>query len=142
MTVAGPKPIRVFLVAEHAALRQNIGMLLAGEGIVVCGWTDEAGAALRKIPPKADLVLIGLSGGEPGGLTLLREMSACPGLPPGLVLSAHDDACAIGLAFAAGARGYVPNRQASEVLAHAIREVVAGRDYIPRSLGLQEPRNP
>lgn len=131
-------PIRIFLVAEHAALRQSLEMLLAEEGIVICEWAGDAATALRSLPAGADAVIVGLSGGGQGGLDLLREMSSRVGSPPGIVLSANDDAPSIRQALEAGARGYVTNREAPETLAHAIREVIAGRTCAPRLAVLLE----
>lgn len=131
MVPAEERQIQVFLVAEHPDLRQSLGLLLAGEGMTVCGWADRPRAALWKLPAEADVVLIGLSGAGFGGVELLRALGERPESPPALVLSAADDPYSMGLAFAAGAKGYVPNRQACDALPCAIREVVAGRTYIP-----------
>lgn len=142
MALSDGWPIQVFLVAEHPDLRQSIGLLLSGEGMQVCGWAERGREALWKLPAEADLVLVGLPGGGRGGHEFLRELRARPDSPPTVVLSADDDPLSIGLAFASGARGYVPNRQASETLAHAIREVASGRSYIPSPPGGDLPAAP
>lgn len=131
MAPSGGTPIRVFLVAEHADLRQSLEMLLVEEGMVICRWASDAATALRYMPAEADVVIMGLSRGGEGGLGLLRAMASRPGSPPGLVLSANDDAQSVVQARNAGARGYVTNREAPETLARAIREVIAGRTWSP-----------
>lgn len=132
MASSGGTPIQIFLVTEHAALRQSVEMLLAEEGMVIGPWADDAASALRALPAGADVVIVGLSGGGEGGLALLREVASRPDFPPCIVLSVNDDDASIRRAMAAGARGYVTNREAPEVLARVIREVMAGRVCAPR----------
>lgn len=134
MPESSGSPIQIFLIAEHAILRQNLGILLEGEGMVLCGWAEEASTAIDAIPVGTDLVIVGLSGRGQGGAEMVRELGSRPGSPPSLVLSSNDDDFSIRQAFAAGARGYVTNREAPRLLAHAIREVVQGRKELPRSL--------
>jgi DNA-binding NarL/FixJ family response regulator len=128
---SGSRPIRVFLVAEHAVLRQNLALLLEEEGMVICGVAGGASEALRAMPAETDVAIVALSGTRQGVLQLVREIGSRPGAPPSLVLSVDDDDCSVRAALAAGARGYVPNRRASEVLAYAVREAVAGRTSTP-----------
>lgn len=132
MASSGGAPIQIFLVTEHAALRQSVEMLLAEEGMVIGPWADDTASALRALPAGADVVIMGLSGGGEGGLALLREVASRPDFPPCIVLSVNDDDASIRRAMAAGARGYVTNREAPEVLARVIREVMAGRVCAPR----------
>jgi len=135
------EPIRIFLVTEHPALRQSLEMLLVMEGMVVCRLASDTATALRDLPSDADVVIVGLSGGGEGGLALLREMGLRTGHPPCLVLSANDDAQSVRRALAAGARGYVTNRAAPASLAHAVREVAAGRFCVAKDTVL-EGKNP
>lgn len=128
---AGPTPIRVFLVAEHAALRMNLALLLVGEGMGLSGSSGETATALCAMPATTDVVIVVLSDQRQEALDLVRELASRPGSPPGLVLSAADDDYSIREALAAGARGYVPSRRASAILPHAIREVAAGRIWVP-----------
>ncbi len=132
MASSGGAPIQIFLVTEHAALRQSVEMLLAEEGMVIGPGADDTASALRALPAGADVVIMGLSGGGEGGLALLREVASRPDFPPCIVLSVNDDDASIRRAMAAGARGYVTNREAPEVLARVIREVMAGRVCAPR----------
>ncbi len=127
----GGEPIRVFLVAEHAALRQSLEMLLAEDGMVICQWAEDAATALQDMPAGADVVIVGLSGRGQSGVDLLRAMASRAGYPPSLVLSVNDDAPSIRQAMEAGARGYVTNREAPEHLANAVRKVAAGRTWSP-----------
>jgi DNA-binding NarL/FixJ family response regulator len=130
---SGSRPIRVFLFAEHPALRQNLALLLEKEGMVICGSAADPSETQRGIPADTDVVIVGLSTARVGALQLLREITSRPDAPPILVLSVYEDHYSIHQTIAAGASGYVPNRQASEVLAHAISEVVAGRTWVPLS---------
>lgn len=123
-------PIRIFLVAEHDGLRRNLEMLLKDEGIEVSRWAGGAEAALRELKAGADIMVLGLSGGGEGACDLLREVGSREDTLPCIVLSADDDERSIEEAYAAGARGYVTNREAPEKLVPEIREVAAGRDGV------------
>ncbi|MGA9752036.1 MAG: response regulator [Acidobacteriota bacterium] len=138
MASSGGASVKIFMITEHAALRQSVEMLLAEEGMVFGPWADDAASALRALPAGADVVIVGLSGGGEGGLALLREVASRPNFPPCIVLSVNDDDASIRRALAAGARGYVTNREAPEVLAGVIREVIAGRTCAPRLKVVQE----
>ena len=123
--------IKVFLVAGHAALRDNIALLLAGDGIEVCGWAPGAAAALANLPAATDTVLVGPGASQAEALELMRALAERPGAPPALILSPDDDDYSIRQALAAGAAGYDIRRRAGDALAHAIREVAAGRRWAP-----------
>jgi DNA-binding NarL/FixJ family response regulator len=127
-------PIRVFLVTEHAALSQNLTLLLEAQGLVPCGWACDGAGALRTMPADTDVVIVGVFAGGPGTFELVRELASRTGAPPVLVLSVHDDETAIRRALEAGASGYLPNRRASELLGHAVRQVAGGRVWTPRPL--------
>jgi DNA-binding NarL/FixJ family response regulator len=137
-TLIGTAPIRVFVVTQHAALSQNLNLLLEAQGLVPCGRAGDGAGALRTMPTDTDVVVVGVFAGGPGAFELVRELSRRPGAPPVLVLSVHDDEAAIRGALEAGARGYLPNRKASELLGHAVREVASGRIWTPRPLASEQ----
>jgi DNA-binding NarL/FixJ family response regulator len=130
----GTKPIRVFVVTEHAALRLNLRLLLEAQGLVPCGWAGDTAGALRTMPAETDVVIVGVFGDGLRTTELVRELAGRSGAPPVLVLSVHDDDTVIRRALEAGASGYLPNRKASDLLGHAVREVADGRLWTPRPL--------
>jgi two-component system, NarL family, response regulator DevR len=124
--------IQVFLVTGHEVLRDNLGLLLEAEDMVLCGSASDPAAALGAMPAETDLVIVGPSAGGQGSLRLVEEMAARAGSPPVLVLAVDAAAHTVRRALAAGARGYVSSRGASTALVQAIREVAAGRTYVPQ----------
>lgn len=136
----GPRrPVRVFMVDDHPAVRQGLRLLLEQEGVVICGEAGGVVSARESVPgARPDLVLVDLSLGKESGLTLLKELAAlCPGVPR-LVYSMHEDSFHVGQALAAGAAGYVTKREMASVLTRAIEEVLAGRRFLsPRVEELQ-----
>jgi len=122
-------PIRILLVDDHPAVREGLGLLLAAEGICVCGEASGQAEALRSLAEaRPDLALVDLSLGSEYGATLVTEL--CAREIPSLVYSMHEDIHHVESAFAAGARGYVTKRELQGVLVLAIREVAQGRRFV------------
>ncbi len=119
----------VHLVADHAILRENLALLLRREGVTVREWDAGFAVAEPKRFADADVVIVALSGGAGSGLDFVKQITACEGFPPVVVLSADNDPSSVRRAFRAGPMGYVTHREAPDNLACAVREVVAGRRY-------------
>lgn len=135
---------RVFLVDDHPAVREGLRLLLRQAGIDVCGEAADAAGALGAVRDAApDLVMVDLSLGEESGLPLLRALGgAAPGVPL-LVHSMHEDPFHVQQALAAGAAGYVTKREVASLLAHAIGELLEGRQYTsPRAAQALAPAPP
>lgn len=115
----------VVLVDDHCAVREALASLLEEEGLCVwaqVGGRDEALACVALERP--DLALVDLSLGDEDGLPLVTELHRL-GIPV-IVCSSHEDPTHVRHALAAGARAYVAKREASQALAHAIREALEG----------------
>ncbi len=126
---------RVMIVEDHPAVCAGLRLLLEQSGIQVCCEAHGIAQALEPLrSAPADLVMVDLALGDGDGLDLLRLLSKqSPGLPL-LVYSMYEDASHVTQAFRAGALGYVTKREAADVLAHAIRECIAGRSFMsPRA---------
>ncbi len=132
---AQPRPtnvaphLRVLLVDDHPAVREGLGLLLAPEGIGVCGEAagrDDVLAVLAKRRP--DLAIVDLSLDGEDGVALIAELTQ-RGIPV-LVYSMHKDTRHVQAAIAAGALGYVTKRAFHVVIVEAIREVAAGRRFV------------
>jgi len=116
---------RILVVDDHAAVRHELALMLAEEGIGECceaAGRAEALAAATSEPP--DLALVDLSPGTDDALRLVAEL--CVRNIPVLVCSMHDEAVCVRRALAAGARGYITKTEAPGALARAVRDVLAG----------------
>ena len=123
--------IRVFIVEDHAIVRQGFDLLLEHEGIKVCGEAQSLVQARAGVGPAGpDLVMVDLSLGGEDGLELVRESARSSPDLPFLVVSMHGDGDHVARALRAGARGYVTKRETVDLLAPAIRECLLGRTYL------------
>jgi two-component system, NarL family, invasion response regulator UvrY len=134
---------RVFILEDHAAVRQGFRLLLELEGIDICGEAenlDEARQGIRLGAP--DLVMVDLMLGDENGLDLVRELAQADPWIPSLVVSMHGDGRNVRRALQAGAMGYVTKRETMELLAGAIRTCLGGCSYLsPKAaLGLSDSR--
>jgi DNA-binding NarL/FixJ family response regulator len=126
---------RVFIVEDHAAVRDGFRLLLRQEGMEVCGEAANLAEARGGIPAAApDLVIVDLCLGPEDGMDLLAEFAqSAPDLPL-LVVSMYEDAVHVSRAFQSGATGYLTKRETTDHLASAIRGCLASRWYLsPRA---------
>lgn len=127
--------IRVYLVEDHAVVRQGLRTLLLSEGIQVCGEAEtlegclgDLGGPRRALRP--DLVIVDLGLGGEDGVGLLRRLAReCPDLAL-MVFSAFEDPTHVNRALAAGATGYLGKRDPLGLLPEAVRACVAGRRFL------------
>ena len=131
--------MRVLIADDHPLVRDALARTvreLDGHADVQQAGDFEALLRLALAAP-ADLALLDLN--MPGmngvaGLRRLREM--LPTLPV-VVASGQDDAATIRAVLAAGAAGFIPKSERTEVMLHALRLVLAGGVYVP-ARGLEE----
>lgn len=127
--IDGPPTMRVFLVDDHPAVRNGLGLVLTQSGFEVCGEAeDRAGALAHAGLEAADVVVVDLSLAHETGFPLIEELHQ-RGVPV-VVYSMHEDSLQVRRAFAAGAIGYVTKRDAATTLADALREALLGRQYV------------
>lgn len=122
---------RVFIVDDHALVREWLGHLLRRErDFVVIGEADEASPALAAMaahPPDVAVVDISLQHGS--GLELIKHLRAQLPEVEIVVLSMHDAVGDVERAFRAGATGYVMKRESTAQIVEAIRRVRAGKIF-------------
>lgn len=120
---------RVFIVDDHALVREWLGNLLHRErDFLVVGEADEpshALAAMTARPPHVAVIDISLKHGS--GLELIKHLRAQLPAVEIVVLSMHDRLSDVERAFRAGATGYVMKRESTGQIVDAIRQVRSGR---------------
>ena len=133
------RPVRVFLVDDHALFRAGVRTELdsitdAVRVIGEAGTVGEAVAGIRRVRP--DVVLLDVHMPEGGGAEVLRRIR--PELPAVvfLALSVSDAAEDVIAVIRAGARGYVTKTISSQELVRAVRRVADGDAvFSPRLAG-------
>lgn len=128
---------RLFLVDDHAMVREGLRALLEGAGHVIAGEAEEPTGAVAEIVRLApDIVVLDLSLGERSGFEVLAEMARRGVRAQALVLSMSSEPHAVAQAMRLGARGYVLKGASSARLLEALQALAAGQTY----LGDQEAR--
>jgi DNA-binding NarL/FixJ family response regulator len=129
-------PKRVFIVDDHAVVREGLSALIDGESdLLVCGEAGSAAEAMSALDTaNPDLVLVDLSLEGIGGLELIQNIKAAKPTLPTLVLSAHDESRYAQRAIRAGARGYIMKSKETGRLLEGIRLVLAGKIYLSQEM--------
>ena len=127
------KAAALFLVDDHAMVREGLVAVLQQAGFSVCGQAGSLAETLSHPQlPAAHLAVVDIALGEDNGVDLVRRLHV-RGLPA-LVYSMHEDSNVVRKAFAAGAVGYVTKREVASCLVEAVRSVLAGKRYVsPRA---------
>jgi DNA-binding NarL/FixJ family response regulator len=122
-------PIRVFLVDDHAVVRQGLRAFLElQDDLSVVGEAAGGAEAVRAVPDaRPDVILMDLVMPEGDGITAIRELTAA--FPAGrvLVLTSFSEDPHVYAALDAGAAGYLLKDVDPATLAGAIRDVHQGR---------------
>jgi DNA-binding NarL/FixJ family response regulator len=123
---------RVFLVEDHALVRENLIELIQAEAdLVVCGEAEDVPTALALIRHhEPGLVILDLSLKGSNGFDLLKDLKELQPKPAVLVLSMHEETFYALQALEAGARGYITKEDATTNLLVAIRRVLSGQRYL------------
>lgn len=123
---------KVMVVDDHAIIRQGMSLLINREPdlLVCCEASDieEAIDANRAAPH--DIAVVDISLENASGLELVRRFQFLFPELPILILSMHDESIYAEPALKAGARGYLMKQMATDVLLHAIRQVLQGELYL------------
>lgn len=130
---------RIYLVEDHALMREMIGEFLANrDHLVVSGSAATAEQAFTELRDlEVELVLVDTSLPDMSGIDLVRKLlERRPGTRC-LMHSGHTETGYVDRALQVGARGYVVKGNPRE-LPGAIREVLDGGMYLSRALRTEE----
>ena len=124
--------IRILLLDDHGILREGIKRLLEAEpDLIVCGESDSVSQALgsmRALGP--DVLISDINLGDGNSFEFIETLARVGTGTLILMLSMYDNPAFVSKAMALGARGYVTKAAASKELVTALREVVAGNNFI------------
>ncbi|MBI2964565.1 MAG: response regulator transcription factor [Deltaproteobacteria bacterium] len=125
-------PIRIFLVDDHAVLRQAVSVMLGAESDMTvvgqAGTGREALAAVESARP--EVVMLDIKMPEAAGLDVLRDLRrACPKARV-IIFTMYENPAYVNAAIRAGASGYVLKSVGRDELLRAIRAVSAGGQFL------------
>ena len=129
-------PLHALLIDDHDIFRQGLKELLRAHCSVddfseARSIKEGLGAIAARTP---DIITIDLDLPDSFGDARVAELRAAAPSAKHIVVSATEDSGVILAAITAGAHGYVPKRLAGTEAGHAVREVLAGRVYVPPSV--------
>jgi len=126
------RPIRVFLVDDHALMREGLRAVLERrENVEIVGEAGDGHEALRSIEAAApDVVVMDIAMPGLNGIEVARRLRA--GFPQAriLALSMYDDQEYASEVLRAGAAGYILKDAASSELVKAIEAIARGEGYL------------
>src|SRR5215471_9759292 len=130
---AAPK-IRLLLADNQAMFRAGIRLLFEGQpDMQVVGESGDGQSAVRLTRElKPDLLLLDMDMADPSGMEVLRELRERETPTRTLVLSACIERNEMVEAIQLGARGVVTKQSAFDLLAKAVRSVMAGEYWVDR----------
>lgn len=130
---------KCLIIDDHPIVRRGIRDLLLDHGTYLT--IAEAGNAAEAISAVSreswDLLILDIALPDKHGLEVLKEVKLLRPNLPILMLSLYPEREFALRALKAGASGYLTKDQAPSELLIAVKEVMAGRRYIPVSLGNQ-----
>lgn len=124
--------IRVFIVEDHAIVREGISNLLElSPDVQVIGTAASAEEALALLPSvKPDVLLLDMKLPKLNGVELMSRLRSSVDLPPTLILTTFEDDGLLLDGLRAGAKGYLLKDVSLEQLLTAIREIARGGTFI------------
>lgn len=123
-----PQPIRVSIVEDDPALRENLTHFLRLASDVACvSEHGSAEAALRELPEvKPDVVLMDINLPGMSGIDCVRRLKARLPDVQVLMVTVYDDGDRVFKALLAGASGYLLKASIATDIVPAVREVMRG----------------
>lgn len=130
--VKSPLPLpSVYLVDDHALLRDSLHTALVAHGLTVVGTASDCERAVADIQRDApDVALVDLRLGRCSGFELLSELGRVNASTQCIVLTMSKEPEDVKKALRLGARGYVLKHSPLPVLLAAIDAVICGNPYL------------
>lgn len=127
--------VRLYLLDDHALVRDGLRSLLEAAGHVVVGESADPGAALAELQQlDPDLVLVDLSLGERSGFELLSGLRRRGLTTRCVVLTMSAQPRNVAEALRLGALGYVLKGSPSSELLQAVQAVSQGRRFLGQAV--------
>lgn len=132
-------PIRVMTVDDHPLMREGIAaMLAAHDDLALVGEAADGWAAVQAYEAlRPDVVLMDLQMPEMDGAAAITRIVAAAPQARILVLTTYRGDAQARRAFSAGASGYLLKNAIRRELIDAIRQVHAGRRYLPANVAAE-----
>lgn len=136
--------MKVLVVDDHPLIRQALLVVLtqldSDLQVLEAGNCPDA-LALAESNTDLDLVLLDIHLPGVSGLDALQSFRERVPAVPVVVISASEDPDDVTRALDAGAMGFIPKSQSSQVMINALRLVLAGGVYLPPEMVRHAPRN-
>jgi DNA-binding NarL/FixJ family response regulator len=131
--------IQVMIIDDHPVVRMGMKKIIEMEkDMRVCGEAADANKAINlivKMKKKPDIVIVDISlEGEISGIDLIKAIKSRYSNIKTIVLSMYDETMYAERAIRAGARGYVPKKEASATIVNALRTIMKGEIYLSDSI--------
>ncbi len=130
------KSLRILIADDHAIVRKGLKQVLIDEfGAIEFGEASNGQDALVHVQKSQwDIALLDVTMPGPSGLDVLKQLKELRPATRVLVLSMHpEDQYAVRV-LRAGAAGYLTKNTASDLVAEAVKKVLAGGTYVSSSL--------
>lgn len=127
--------IRLVLVDDHSTFRRHMRVFLEARGFRVVGEAsngEQAERLVRRLHP--DIALLDLSMPGIDGFETARRIAGLRPRTRTIALTARREPADIEAALKAGASGFVVKSRAADELVQALRQVAAGKPYVPSGL--------
>ena len=136
--------MKVLVVDDHPLIRQALLVVLtqldSDLQVLEAGNCQDA-LALAESNTDLDLVLLDIHLPGVSGLDALQSFRERVPAVPVVVISASEDPDDVTRALDAGAMGFIPKSQSSQVMINALRLVLAGGVYLPPEMVRHAPRS-
>jgi DNA-binding NarL/FixJ family response regulator len=125
-------PITVFVVDDHAVVREGLVALLATHlDIQIVGTAASGREAVAKVPKvKPQITILDISMPELDGIETTRQLRAETPETAVIILSMHSDAQHVFHALKSGAKGYLLKESVGREIVDAVRAVYEGRRFL------------
>ena len=133
---------KIFLADDHTMFAQGLRSLLEDEFDLVGTVAD--GQALVESAPRLnpDVIVVDISMPVLNGFDAVRELKKAGTTAKIIFLTMHADERLMAEAFRCGGNGYVLKQSAGEELISAIRQVLAGQQYVTPLVAAEVARPP